>query len=165
MNDVDLVVLLMRWAHILSAIVAVGGSFFMRVVLMPGANAVLSDAEHAKLRPALVKRWQKVIHVCILLFLISGFYNYFVVTSPMHQGQPLYHMLFGVKFLLAMLVFFLAIVLTSLKPWAARVRANAKLWLSLLVALAITVVLISGLLKNLPISTEDSGAAVSVATE
>lgn len=165
MNDVDVIVLLMRWAHILSAIVAVGGSFFMRMVLMPAANAALSDDEHAKLRPVLVKRWQKVIHVCILLFLISGFYNYLVVTSPMHQGQPLYHMLFGIKFLLAMLVFFLAIVLTSLKPWAARVRANAKLWLGLLVALAITVVLISGFLRNLPVSTENSDTAVSAAAE
>jgi len=36
----------------------------------------------------------------VALLLISGLYNYLAVTRVQHAGQPLYHMLFGIKFLL-----------------------------------------------------------------
>jgi len=146
----NLLPLIMRWIHILTAIVAVGGSFFLRVVLMPAASAVLSREEHNKLRPVLLRRWQKVVHVCIALFLLSGLYNYLAVTRHLHEGQPLYHALFGVKFLLALGIFTLAVLLTSLKPYTERLRTNSRFWLSLLLTLAFLVVLISGYMKQIP---------------
>lgn len=146
----DFLPLLMRWMHILAAIIAVGGSFFMRLVLMPSVKAALSDETHQQLRDALIPRWRRVVHTCIALFLISGFYNYLVVTRPLHADQPIYHALFGIKFLLALAVFALAIVLTSSGGWAAPFKAKAPAWLGLLVALALAVVLISGFLRMMP---------------
>jgi uncharacterized membrane protein len=151
----------MRWTHILTAITAIGGSIFMRFVLMPVANTVLDEETHARLRTGLVKRWQRFVHTCILLFLISGFYNYFVVTGPAHPHQPLYHAMFGVKFLLALAIFAIAVVLTSTKDWSKGARANAKLWLGLLVALGVIVVMISGVMKNIPKPTADAKASIS----
>jgi len=144
--------IIMRWLHIFAAIIAVGGIIFQRFVLMPAANAALGDDIHDQLRAKVVGRWQKFVHVCILLFLVSGFYNYLVLTAPMHEGQSLYHALFGVKFLLALVVFLLAIVLTSRQGYAERFRKNAKLWLGLLALLAIIIVLISGVMKNIPVT-------------
>ncbi|NUM53111.1 MAG: hypothetical protein HUU46_05655 [Candidatus Hydrogenedentes bacterium] len=147
----DLVLpLIMRWAHILAAIVAVGGAVFVRFVLMPSAQQTLDDKTRAELRAAVTRRWMKFIHTCILLFLISGFYNYLVIQAPAHKGQSIYHMLFGIKFLLALVVFALAIALASLKPWSEKLRANAKLWQGLLVALAVVIVLISGYMRSIP---------------
>ena len=148
--SVAILPLLMRWMHILAAIVALGGSFFVRFVLMPSAHQVLDDKTHGELRAAVTRRWMRFVHTCILLFLVSGFYNYLVIQAPAHHGQPMYHMLFGIKFLLALVVFALAVALTSLKPWSEKLRANAKLWLGVLVALAIVIVLISGYLRAIP---------------
>lgn len=159
----EIVPLLMRWLHVLSAIVAVGGAFFMLAVLRPSANAVLPEAQHDALRGAVRGRWQRVVHITILLFLISGFYNYLVLMRPQHVDQPLYHALFGIKFLLALAVFTLAIALTSSKDWSARMRSNSGTWLGLLVALAVTVVLISGAMRALPKSLTPQPPTVETA--
>lgn len=142
--------LIMRWFHVLSAITAVGGAIFLKMALMPAAMSVLKEEEHNRLRVPLMKRWQKIIHTCIALFLISGFYNYLVVTRFQHDGQALYHALFGIKFLLALAVFFLAIALTSQGNLFADLRARARFWLGILVALAVAVVLISGFMRTMP---------------
>jgi uncharacterized membrane protein len=148
--EIDALALAARWAHILSAIVAVGGTVFARFVLMPAAAQTLDDDAHGNLRLTLTARWQKIIHVCILLFLLSGFYNYLAITRFQHVDQPLYHMLFGIKFLLALAVFVLAVGLTSNKAWAAGLRANARRWMALLVVLAVAVVLLSSVMRGLP---------------
>jgi uncharacterized membrane protein len=150
----------MRWIHILSAIVALGGSIFIRFVLMPSAQQVLDDKNYAELRTAITRRWMKFVHTCILLFLVSGFYNFILIQAPLHKGQSIYHMLFGIKFLLALVVFALGIALTSLKPWSEKIRANAKTWLGLLIALAVIVVGISGYMRMIPPAT----AATAVST-
>ncbi|MCL4694485.1 MAG: hypothetical protein KJ060_18500 [Candidatus Hydrogenedentes bacterium] len=144
------VVLVMRWAHILAAVTAVGGVLFIRFVLMPSAAAVRDDETHQKLRAAIMKRWQHIVHTCILLFLISGLYNYLAVTRFLHDDQPAYHMIFGIKFLLAIVIFALALGLTSTKGWAKVFRGKSKMWTTLLAVLAIAVVALSGVLRNLP---------------
>src|SRR5690606_27207979 len=93
-----LVPLIMRWLHILSAIVAVGGSFFMFFVLRPATVSVLPEGLRLSLREAVTMRWKRYVHTAIALFLISGLYNYLVITMPQHQDHSAYHMLFGIKF-------------------------------------------------------------------
>jgi uncharacterized membrane protein len=160
----SILLLVMRWAHILAAITAVGGILFMRFVLAPSAAAVLDDATHQKLRAAILKRWQHVVHTCILLFLVSGLYNYLTVTQFLHPDQPIYHMLFGIKFILAIVVFALALGLTSTRGWAEPFRKNTKLWTSVLAGVAVVVVAISGILRALPeSSTQSERAAVNSA--
>ncbi len=141
--------LLMRWIHVLTAIVLVGGLIFYRLVFVPVAAKVLSEEEQEKLHVPLMRRWKMFIHPPIVLFLLSGFYNYAFVTSANHEGQALYHALFGVKFLLALGVFALAIVMTSTMGWSENLRKKQALW-SMLVLLSVVVVLIGGYLKVMP---------------
>lgn len=163
MMDGELVLqVVMRWLHILAAVVAVGGTIFLRFVLMPVAGRVLEENVHTELRAGLVRRWQPFLHTCILLFLVSGFYNYLAVTRHLHDDQPLYHALFGVKFLLALAVFALGLILTSRKAYAEKFRQNAKLWLGVLAALAVAIVLISGVMKNLPTAAPAEGLSIEV---
>jgi hypothetical protein len=85
----------------------------------------------------------------ILFLLASGLYNF---VQKNNQGlRPAYHMLFGIKFLLAFAIFFLASVLTGRSPAFAKMRANARFWLSLNMTLAIIVVCISGVLRAIPL--------------
>lgn len=147
---IDPLELVMRWTHILSAITLLGGSIFFRFVLMPAANRILDAETHERLRPAIVGRWKKFVMVLILLFLVSGFYTYIAVGVPAHKGgDGTYHMLFGIKFLLAMVVFLLVSLLTGRTGLAQKLQANAKLWMAITIVLGIAVVCLAGAMKML----------------
>jgi len=146
MDDLTALNVLSRWIHVGTAIVVLGGSVFMRFVLMPAA-AGLPDAEHDALRQRVMGRWKKFVMAGIALFLISGFYNYLVVSIPAHKGDRLYHPLIGTKILLAFAVFFLASALTGRSAAFEGIRRNNKTWLLVTIVLAAIVVAISGVLK------------------
>lgn len=137
----------MRWAHIFAAITALGGAFFMWAVLIPAAQSALQPEEHRRLREAVVRRWRMVVHTCILLFLISGFYNYFVITRLTHAGQTIYHALFFVKVLLAFATFAVALLVTSSRAIGERMRQRNHFWVGAIVLLASAIVLISGVIR------------------
>ena len=157
----DWLTILSRWVHIGSAITMVGGSVFMRCVLMPAAQA-LPEAEHVALRGRIMSRWKKIVHTCVLLFVLSGLYNYIVVTAPLHRGDKLYNALIGIKILLAVVVFFFAIALTSSKSWSESLRKDIGRWLAINLMLATVIVAISGVLKN---RKPTSGPAAAAAVE
>lgn len=163
MSGMLLVTLVMRWAHILSAIVALGGTIFMRYIIHPVTTDQMADAQLEHFRAAVRKRWMRILHLCITLFLISGFYNYLVVQNPLHKGDGLYHALFGIKFLLALVLFALAIMVSSAKGYAAKFRANAPFWMGVIVFIGIVIVLISGVMKNRPVSSAAAGSEDEVA--
>jgi uncharacterized membrane protein len=146
--------LLMRWTHILAAIAALGGTLFLRLILIPAAAKALGDEERKRLREAVLGRWRVAVHVAIALLLISGFYNYLGVTRFDHEGQGAYHALMGVKMLLALVVFALAILLTSRRPNS--IQANTPKWQAILIALTVAVVLIAGHLKLMPTQRDDT---------
>lgn len=154
--------LVMRWAHIVSAVFTLGGFVFIPFVLLPVVSAQLAESERGSFRDAVMKRWKPFFHPFILLFLLSGFYNYMAVTAPLHQGQALYHALFGIKFLLAIAFFGLAIVATSTMAWSEKMRARSGIWV-LLVLTGLSIVLIAGFLKTMP-AAEDPGTAAPVET-
>lgn len=144
-GDVAALAVLMRWLHIGASIAAVGGSAFLWLVFLPAAKRTLTPETFAELRAAMHRRWAMVVHCSILLFLVSGFYNYLFVTRFGKEGA--YHMLFGIKFLLALVVFALAIGITSRMSWAEGMRANPRLWTGVLLVFASAVVLVGGYMK------------------
>ena len=137
---------LSRWVHVGTAIVVLGGSFFLRFVLMPAA-AQLPEAEHAAFRGRLMATWRKVVFTGIALFLLSGLYNYLVVALPRHRGDGLYHGLMGTKILLALIVFFLASALVGRSKALEGIRRSNRRWLLITLLLGFVIVGISGYLK------------------
>ncbi|WP_169979125.1 hypothetical protein [Tautonia rosea] len=138
---------LARWIHVGTAIVVLGGSVFLRVVLMPAASASLTEADHDALRQRLMATWRRVVTWGIALFLLSGFYNYLAVALPRHRGDGLYHGLMGIKILLAFVVFFLASALVGRSEALAGIRRKARQWLAITILLGFVIVGISGFLK------------------
>lgn len=141
--------LVFRWAHILAAVIAVGGTIFIRFVLMPSAQAALSPEQHAALRARIMERWKRWVMACIALLLVSGLYNFVVISLPKAKAAPAYHPLFGVKVLAALGIFFIASALTGRVKAFERLRANPRRWMTLNALLGLLVILISGVLKNL----------------
>ena len=138
--------ILSRVIHVGTAVVLVGGSVFMRFVLMPAASR-LPEKEHFALREQVLGRWRKFVGVGIGLLIITGFYNYIHLAMPQHSGDGLYHGLMGVKVILAMVIFFIASALTGRSEALDRVRQNAKMWLAILILLATILIAIAGFLK------------------
>jgi len=149
---------LSRWAHVGAAVVLVGGSIFIRFVLMPAA-AGLQESERQALRERIGGRWKKFVMAGIVLLLLSGFYNFFKLSIPSHRGDGFYHGVMGVKILLAFAAFFLASVLTGRSPRFDPIRANAAKWLGILILITATVVALGGVLKVASKPTTDTASA------
>ncbi len=120
-----------------------------------GAAGPLSAAEealptdlHRQLRTAIVKRWKMVVHVCVMLLILTGSFNFYVAFRDGVKPMP-YHALFGVKVILAFVVFFYAIALTGSSPGFAALRENGRKWMGVQIAIAIVVILLSGVLKTI----------------
>ncbi|QDU59683.1 hypothetical protein Pan216_05150 [Planctomycetes bacterium Pan216] len=151
MDQINWLTVLARWTHIGSVIVLVGGVVFTRFVLIPAATVALSDEQHDKLRSLVVGRWKMFVHTLIALIFISGIYNV-IILAP--QRTPVWHMLFGLKFLLAMGVFFIASAMVGRSKGMQGMRDNPLFWLGLNCGLAAVIVMISGVLRSLPPKVE-----------
>ncbi len=149
--EMEVPVIVSRWFHLVAVITAIGGTVFLRMVLHPSATSSLSPESHETLRAVLVRRWARVVHVCILFIILSGIYNA-IVMFPKHSGQPLYHAVFGVKVLLALVLFFIATAVTGRNPAFAAVRAKGPMWMAVNIVLAAVIVLLSNILKDIPSS-------------
>jgi uncharacterized membrane protein len=149
MNALDVLNLVMRWTHILAAMTAAGGTFFVRFALLP-AQEVLSAEQRQALHAALRARWSKVVMISITALLVSGLYNIGMIeaktTAP--QVYRWYHAVFGVKFLLAMVLFMIASLLVGKTAAAEKIRKNSALWLNVNLALIVAIVLLSGVLRT-----------------
>lgn len=134
-----------RIIHVLTAIVLLGGSTFMLLVVLPTLQSS-DDATRSKIASGLRGIWKRYVHAGIALFLISGFYNYFK-AMPLHKGDGLYHALIGTKIILALAVFFLASALVGRSAAFEGMRTNSSKWLKILCLLGIVIVAMSSFVK------------------
>jgi len=126
--------ILSRWIHVITACIAIGGVFFMRIVVPIGLSSL--DPESQKqtfLRLRSV--FKKVIHTAILLFLLSGTYNAILIWPQYNAIKGLGHALFGMHVLLALIVFGIALAALAGKepPKAHKAMMMTNLVLLMLV--------------------------------
>jgi len=144
--------LVLRWMHIVPAVVAGGATVFARLALLPALGA-LPDADRLRVKETIDRRWRIVVMICVTMLLLSGLTNFVLYQAPAHKGQALYHALFGVKIIAALVVFFLASALSGRSAAFASIRANARFWTGVAAWLVVAIVLISGALRNIPHAT------------
>ena len=112
--------ILMRWTHIASAAVLVGGLAYARLVAAPLIGA--TPEERAEAAARLNDRFRWLVYAAIAGLLVSGVYNILV-----HRGHTAYyHAWFGVKVLLALHVF-AAAMLTVRSTQAASANEARRL--------------------------------------
>jgi uncharacterized membrane protein len=148
--EIDWLALVLRWLHLVAAVAAIGGTIFMRVALVPAAAGLPVDV-HKTLAEAIRRRWAKVVMASILFLIVSGLWNFLIINASFKAAglkiPPLYHPLFGVKFLLAIGIFYIASSLAGRSAATAKFRENAKTWLTVNMVLGILVICISGVLR------------------
>jgi hypothetical protein len=134
-----------RILHIMPAIMLGGAFFYMKSVLAPaGAEACFAG------RRAVLARW---VHLAAGLLLVTGLLNYMALMSAAKAaGDKLpsaYHMLFGIKFLLGLLVIFIAEMLAGKTAAAERFRANLERWLSVGWLAIMAIVVLGAVMRTL----------------
>lgn len=160
----DPITLLLRWAHVLAAIAALGGLLFARFALVPAAEELGSETAD-RLHAGIRRRWLPWVIGAITLLLASGLTNYILLIRRVKEAPELwggdwmrqtgYHALFGVKFLLAMILFYLVSGLVGRGASTQWIRDARKQWLSVAVGLGVGVVLISGWMRQLHTGAND----------
>jgi uncharacterized membrane protein len=146
--EIDYLGVALRWLHILAGGTALGGAVFARFAFIPAASAVPAE-QRRELLDATRRRWARFVHIAIGLLLVSGLYSLGMMMRDYQLVRP-YHMLFGIKFLAAFVVFGLASMLSGRSAGAQKIQQNATFWLSINIALIVTIMLISSILRALP---------------
>ena len=136
--------LISRVLHILSAIILVGGLFYLRTILSPGGT----DGCFGSRREV----WARWVGIASFLLLASGIYNFMnifnVAKASGEKLPPTYHMLLGIKFLLALFVLFIAAILAGKTAAADRFRLNMRKWLNIGWLAAMAIVVIAAMLRT-----------------
>ncbi len=143
--------LILRWMHIFGAIILVGSTIFMRCAYVPAKASIDGDLRDDFVE-SLRKRWSRLVMISSGQLLISGLMGFvllmknFDINKDAFPGS-VYHMVFGIKFLLAFVVFFLAAALSGKSGLAQKLRQREKTWLTVNMVLAITVVCLAGIMR------------------
>lgn len=147
----DITDFIFRIAHIAAASVAVGAAAFQYGALHP-ALAALDETQRAALRARIVERWRPVVLALVAILLISGLVNFALFKIAAVKDSPykgLYHALFGLKFLAALLVFHPATMLVMPGPKGDACRARSTWWLSYMLVLFAVIIVLGAVLRKL----------------
>jgi len=136
MNDALLI--LMRWLHISSVVVLIGGVIYGRLVLAP-ALAPLADQARKETWDRIAAAFRGWIMAAVAGLLASGLYNLLQKTNP----PAGYHMVFGIKMLLALHVFAVGFLLG--KPGVE--EAKRTRWMTGILFSGLAVITISAYLR------------------
>ncbi len=155
-----ILLLVSRVLHTSCGAIILGGLVYLRQVVAPLADGALDRDEalfHGR-RAA----WARLVMICTTLLLLSGFFNLYSIIIGNEDLPPAYHMLFGLKFLLAMFVFFVAAGTAGVSPLAVKMRANLRKWLNLALVATILVFTIGAAMKMFEKVPRQLGAAAPI---
>lgn len=104
----DALFVLMRWLHFSSMATLIGGLLYGRMVMIPAIGSVAPEATDV-LNAKAAGAYRPLVLAAVCGLIVSGMYN--ILTNPGHTAM--YHMLLGIKLLLALHVFTVAFLITA----------------------------------------------------
>jgi uncharacterized membrane protein len=135
--------IVMRFIHIVSAIVLVGGNAYIATVMLSSLRLVEDSLRNSILKLA-ADRFTRIVWIGIAGLVVSGAYNW-VLLAPMYKAMgPVGNALIGSKVLLALILFLLV--------WANRVgltKLSVRAYLILNLHLAAAVIVVAVVLRTL----------------
>jgi uncharacterized membrane protein len=140
--------LLSRVLHMLGAIVLVGGLFYLRMVVAPSAARATNpspDVWFAGQRAA----WAKWVGVAAAVLIVTGLFNYYEIYVGYDLAQS-YHMIAGIKVLVALVFIFLVSLLAGRTAAAEQLRKRMMFWLSVSLLIGIFAVVLGSFLRSYP---------------
>jgi hypothetical protein len=111
--EMDYLSFLILAIHVICAVALIGGALIWRFAVLP-AMSPMADETRAKTDDAVAAAWRPVTIACVAGLLLTGIYN--LMHRPVQTPQ--FHILFGIKMLLALHIF--AVSLVATRPGNAR---------------------------------------------
>jgi hypothetical protein len=139
-----------RVLHILGAIVLVGGVFYLRMVVVSRVRASDSGAETDLWFSGRRGTWAMWVGIATLVLIATGLLNFVYILRTNADFEGPYHAVFGIKFLLALVVFFLAAILAGKSAAGARFRKNFRYWMGVCLLLGVVVIALGSVLRSIP---------------
>jgi uncharacterized membrane protein len=138
----DYLAVVLRFIHIMAAMAAGGAILFHWLAVTPALKTTAGDMRSG-IASAIANRWRGVVYTMILLLLATGLTTFLVYRVPYYREHPqkaIYHGVFGVKLLAALLLFHGATVLTLSGPKGEKYRAKAAGRLAFMAFLLVIIV-------------------------
>ena len=134
----EILTVIMRWIHISSMATLIGGMLYGRLVAAPSIAELSPDAREALAGQA-ANRYRPLVWAAMIGLVLSGVYR--LLSTPGHR--PFYQMLFGIKMLLVLHVFAVAILIV--KPVNPR---RTRMMTGVMIS-GLTIILISAWLSRI----------------
>ena len=150
--DVEFLPLISRWLHILSAIILMGGTVFLRWTVVP--LQIQEEDQEAWFAPMRAS-WSKLVMFSILFLLASGLYNTAIKSMTYELVGGPYLVLLTIKILIALVIFFLVSVLSGRSKLAVKFRSEGAKWYNLTIAAMLLLVCIAGYMKSTPVELKE----------
>lgn len=136
-----------RVLHILSTAILIGGLCYLRLVVTP--SMITSDDSAQAFFSGRRAAWARWVMIATAFLILSGLYNLLFATIFPHEKLPAkYHMLFGIKFLLSLYIFFVAAALAGTTSLAERMRSSARVWLNSALVAAVVLLTLAAVLRS-----------------
>ncbi len=158
--------LVLRYMHILGAIIMMGGAIYIRFILMDASQFLPGD-QRAELLSAAKRKWSRWVMLGTALLLLSGLTNMGLASRQEFSGlatSAQYNMLLGIKLILALPIFFVAALLSGKSALAQKIEQKSTFWLNVCLVLALIMVLMGGYLRFVSRQLKSSPGATSTAT-
>ncbi|MEX0776744.1 MAG: hypothetical protein WD042_13660 [Phycisphaeraceae bacterium] len=137
--DNPILIVLMRFMHVISAVLVVGGLACIVYCVRPSLR-MLDESFRDAVYQLIVARFEKVVYLGIAGLIISGIFGW-LRNAPMYKAiGPAGNALIGTKVLLA------AIIFTIVFCRAAGLIKPARIWQVLCLHLALVVIVLGGVL-------------------
>jgi uncharacterized membrane protein len=135
--DNPVMIVILRWLHIIPAAIVIGGLLFMRFIL-PGAIAQLPEAQREEVFLRARRTFKMFVHTSILLLVISGVINSIRFYPIYVERKPLAFALWHSHMFFAVIVFAISIFALAGKqpPPSHRVLGTVNIILLLLLVAA-----------------------------
>jgi uncharacterized membrane protein len=134
--------ILMRYLHVVTACLAVGGAFFIRFLLPIGTRDLEPEAKDFVLLRSR-RAFKMVVHPAMLAFIVSGIYNSWRLFPQYKANPPMLHSLWGTHILIALIIFGISIVLLK----GVEPPRKHRGWMKLNVGLMLVAILVASSLK------------------
>lgn len=102
--DNEILQVVMRYVHICSAVIAMGGMTFLIACLLPAANK-LPEAERGLVVSSAIERFHRWVWIAIVGLTVSGAYAWYLNNAIYSAIKPWGQMLIGTKVLVALIMF------------------------------------------------------------
>lgn len=130
-----------RYVHVLSAVILVGGMIFVSVAVKP-ALKVLGDDQRRDFQDIMHKRFVRVAFGCFAALFITGAYNWMKLASEYKAMGSKGNAVIGIKVLLAVIAFLIV--------WTRSIgllKLSGKVCRLINLHLAAIIILLAGLLR------------------